>query len=165
MALLLQNPHAGSYLLTQSAGAPSGKLLTRGDPGAVYHAIAPTWRVANFGDGTTTVAWGSPLDPNERKTYTINASTELNGINDRIQSVDVILSGLAALAGLHIYGVTNDDTQVSIWFEVDAVDRTRSGWNPPGEVHLVTITISTMGGHIFERTAALRVMQLGRATA
>jgi hypothetical protein len=159
MALLLQN---GSYLLSQSAGVPAGKLLTRGDPGAVYHAVAPAWRTANFGDGTTNVAWAAPLDPAERKTYTISASTELNAIGDQIQSVQVALSGLAALAGLHIYGVTNDATNVSIWFEIDEIDRSRPAWNPPGEVHLVTITITGTSGHVFERTAALRIRQIGR---
>ena len=160
MALLLQD---GSYLLTQEAGTPLGKLLIRGDPGAVFHSLAPAWRTANFGDGTTNVAWASPLDPSERKAYTLLVSTELNGINDQIRSVDVALSGIAALAGLHIYGVTNDDTAITIWFEVDSADRSRPGWNPPGEVHIVTVTITSMGGHIFQRDVALRVAQLYRA--
>lgn len=159
MALLLQN---GSYLLVTPADAPAGKLLLRGDAGAVYHSLAPAWRTANFGDGTTAVSWTSPLDPAERKIYTVNASTELNAISDRIKSVDVTLSGLAALAGLHIYGITNDDTQVSIWFEINSGDQSRPGWNPPGEVHLVTVSITSMGGHTFERTIALRISQLGR---
>ena len=160
MALLLQD---GSYLLTQQASEPLGRLLIKGDPGAIYHALAPAWRTANFGDGSTNVAWASPLDPSERKTYTLNASTELNGIADRIQSVDVALSGLAALAGLQIYGVTNDDTAVSIWFEVGSGDRSRPGWNPPGELHLVTVTITSMTGHVFQRDVSLRVVQLYRA--
>ena len=160
MALLLQD---GSYLLTQAASVPLGKLLIRGDPGAVFHSLAPAWRTASFGDGTTNVAWPSPLDPSERKAYTLSASTELNGISDKIQSVDVALSGIAALAGLHVYGVTNDDTAVTIWFEVNSGDRSRPGWNPPGETHVVTVTITSMGGHIFQRDVALRVAQLFRA--
>ena len=106
------------------------------------------------------MSWQSPLDPSERKTYTVDASTELNGIGDRIKSVSISLSGLAALAGLTIYGVTNDSTNVTIWFEIDPLERSRTGWTPPGETHLVTLQIVTMGGHIFERTASLKISQL-----
>jgi hypothetical protein len=157
MALLLQN---GSYLQLQTGGSASGKILLKGDPGAVFHALAPPWRTANFGDGTTIVSWTSALDPSERKIYTVNAATELNGINDTISSVNVELSGLAALVGLRIYGVTNDLTQVSIWFEINPADRARPGWASPGETHLVTVTITSMGGHIFQRDISLRILQL-----
>jgi hypothetical protein len=157
MALLLQD---GGYLLLQTGGAPAGILLLRGDPGAVFHATAPSWRTANFGDGTTVVSWSSPLDPNERKIYTINATTELNGINDTIRSVDVEMSGLAILAGLRIYGVTNDETQVSIWFEINAADRSRPVWSSPGETHLITVTITSMNGHVFQRDVSLKISQL-----
>jgi hypothetical protein len=157
MPLLLQD---GSYLLLQEAGEPAGKLLLKGDPGAVFHALAPAWRTANFGDGTNVVSWGSPLDPSERKTYTVDASQELNGINDRIKSVTVVLSGLAALSGLTIYGVTNDNTNVTIWFEIAPEDRARPGWTPPGEVHIVTVTVTSMDGHIFQRDASLRISEL-----
>ncbi len=157
MALLLQD---GSYLMLQTGGTASGKLLIKGDPGAVFHALAPPWRTANFGDGTTVVSWSSGLDPSERKIYPVNAATELNGINDTIQSVDVQLSGLAILAGLRIYGVTNDQTQISIWFEINEADRARAGWTPPGETHLVTVTVTSMGGHIFQRDISLRIVQL-----
>lgn len=157
MALLLQD---GSYLQLQIGGAASGKMLLKGDSGAVFHALAPPWRTADFGDGTTVVSWTSPLDPSEKKIYTINASTELNGIADAIQSVDVSLSGLAALVGLQVYGVTNDLTQVSIWFQVNGADQSRPGWAAPGEVHLVTVTITSMGGHIFQRDVSLRILQL-----
>lgn len=157
MALLLQN---GSYLLLQTAGEPSGKLLLPGDPGAVYHALAPPARTANFGDGTASVSWGSPLDPNERKIYTVNASTELNGIGDTISSVDVALSGLSALAGLRIYSVTNDLTHVSIWLEINPSDRSRPGWLPPGETHVITVTITSMGGHVFQRDVSLKIVEL-----
>jgi hypothetical protein len=156
MALLLQD---GSYLQLQTDGTPVGKILLRGDQGAVFHALAPPWRTANFGTGGI-VSWTSSLDPSERKIYTVNAATELNGIDDKINSVGVELSGLAALAGLEIYGVTNDDTQVSIWFQVNEADRSRPGWNAPGEVHLVTVTITSMGGHVFQRDVALRISQL-----
>ena len=157
MALLLQD---GSYLLLQTGGSPSGILLLRGDPGAVFHAAAPAWRTADFGDGTSIVSWSGPLDPNERKIYTINVGTELNGIQDTIRSVDVEMSGLAVLSGLRIYGVTNDQTQVSIWFEINAADRSRPGWQSPGETHLVTVTVTSMGGHIFQRDASLRISEL-----
>lgn len=157
MPLLLQD---GSYLLLQEAGEPAGKLLLKGDPGAVFHAIAPAWRTADFGNGTSIVSWGGPLDPNERKIYTINAATELNGIQDSIRSVYVEMSGLAVLSGLRIYGVTNDQTQVSIWFEINPADRSRTGWRPPGETHIVTITVTSMDGHIFQRDASLRISEL-----
>lgn len=158
MALLLQD---GSYLLLQEAGVPAGKLLLKGDAGAVFHALAPTWRTASFGDGSTSVSWLSPLDPSERKTYTVDASRELNGINDRIRSVVITPSGLAVLSGLIIYGVTNDNTNVTVWFEINPADRTRTGWNGVGEVHFVTVQITTMNGHIFERNASLKIAQLG----
>jgi hypothetical protein len=157
MALLLQD---GSYLLVQQASAPVGVLLVRGDPGAIYHTLAPSWRTANFGDGTTTVSWTSPLDPGERKTYTIDCTTELNAIEDRILSVTVTLSALASLAGLRIYGVTNDQTQVTVWFEIAAADRSRPGWNDPGEVHFVTVSVMGMSGHTFERMASITVKNL-----
>lgn len=157
MALLLQD---GSYLLLQTGGSPSGILLTRGDPGAVFHAAAPPWRTADFGDGTAIVSWSGALDPNERKIYTVNAATELNGIQDSIRSVDVEMSGLAILSGLRIYGVTNDQTQVSIWFEINPADRSRPGWQAPGEVHIVTVTVTSMGGHIFQRDISLRISEL-----
>ncbi len=156
MALLLQD---GSYLLLQTNGEPDGKLLLRGDPGAVYHALAPSWRTASFGEGASIVAWPSALDPNERKIYTIDASRELGGINDVIGSVNVQMSGLAILAGLRIYGVTSDSTHVSIWFEINAADRARSAWTA-GETHLVTVTITAMGGQIFQRDVSLKIGQL-----
>ena len=158
MALLLED---GSYFLIESNAQPVGKMLIKGDPGAVFHAMAPAWRTASFGDGTTVVAWRSPLDPSERKTYTIDASIELNAIGDQIKSVTVVMSGLAILAGLRIYGITNDTRNVTIWFEIDPADRARPGWKSPGETHLVTIQIAGMGGHIFERTASLIISQLG----
>lgn len=157
MALLLQN---GSYLLLTESNVPVGRLLLLGDSGAVFHSLAPAWRTANFGNGSTVVAWSSPLDPSERKTYTIDASTELNGIADSIKSVTISLSGLASLAGLTVYGVTNDNSNVTIWFEIASANRSRPGWAPPGETHLVTLQIVTMGGHIFERTAALKISQI-----
>lgn len=156
MALLIQD---GSYLVTQKNSAPIGKLLLKGDPGAVYHMIAPTWRRADFGNGTTSVAWTSPLDPSELKAFTIDASTELDGIADKIAMVDLTLSGLAAIAGLRIYGVTNDDRMVTVWFNVDEAERAKPAWNPPGETHTITCTITSMNGHIFERTVSLRISQ------
>jgi hypothetical protein len=106
------------------------------------------------------VSWTSPLDPSERKTYTIDASQELNGINDSINSATVSLSGLAALSGLTIYGVTNDNTNVTVWFEISPADRARPGWKAPGETHIVTVTVTSMGGHIFQRDASLRISEL-----
>jgi hypothetical protein len=157
MALLLQD---GSYLMLQAQGLSSGKLLLKGDPGAVFHTLAPAWRTANFGNGTTAVSWSAPLDPGERKTYSVDASTELNGINDTILSVTATLSGLAILAGLKIYGVTNDDKRVTLWLEILEADRARAAWNPPGETHVITVSIIAMTGQVFERSISLRVVQL-----
>lgn len=157
MALLLED---GSYLLLQSNEVSVGKLLLRGDAGAVFHALAPAWRTANFGDGTTRVIWTSPLDPGERKTYTVNAATEMVGISDVIQSVSVMPSGLAVLAGLEIYGVTYDETQVTIWFQINGLERSRPGWNDPGETHLITVSITSLGGHVFERDCSLHIQNL-----
>jgi hypothetical protein len=157
MALLLQD---GSYLMLQALGASVGKMLLKGDPGAVFHTLAPTWRTANFGNGTTAVSWSSPLDPGERKTYTVDVSTELNGINDTILSVTATLSGLAVLAGLKIYGVTYDTLRVTLWLEILESDRSRAAWNPPGETHVITVSVTSMSGQVFERSIALRVVQL-----
>ncbi len=157
MALLLED---GSYLLLELNTEPAGKLLLRGDPGAIFHSLAPDWRTANFGTGTTEVAWTSPLDPSERKIYTVDTATELRAVGDTIQSVTVTLSGTAVLAGLEIYGVTNDDTNVSIWLQVGVADRGRSGWTAPGEVHVITVQVTGQSGHVFERDIDLRVSQL-----
>lgn len=153
MALLLQS---GDYLRLQPGG---GKLLLRGDQGAVIHVLAPAWRTADFGNGTTSPAWTSPLDPSELLEYTVNCGTELGGVGSSIASVTVTLSGLAIVAGLRIYGQTNDATNVTIWFNVDPADRVKTNWNPPGEVHTVTVTVTAMSGQIFERTISLTIRQ------
>lgn len=152
MALLLQS---GDYLRKQDGA----KLLTQGDPGAVFHVLAPSWRTADFGNGLTAVSWPAPLDPSELLEFTVNCGTELNGVNSRISTVQVTLSGLAIAAGLEIYGTTNDLTNVTIWFSVDPAERVKANWNPPGEVHLVTVTVTAMSGQIFERTVSLTIRQ------
>lgn len=156
MALLLGS---SGYLLLHSGG----QILLSGDPGAVYHTIAPIWRTANFGNGTTTVSWPSPLDPSELKNYSIDCSVEMDGIGSRISTVQVALSPLAVTAGLMIYGVTNDASFVTVWFMIDPLERVKPNWDPPGEVHTVTCTVTSMDGEVFERTISLIIRQLGQA--
>lgn len=155
MALLL---NSGGYLRR----ADNARILLIGDPGAVFHVIAPQWRRADFGNGTTTVSWTSGLDPSELKAYTIDCATEMNGIGDRIMTVDLTLSGLAVAAGLQIYAITNDLTNVTVWFQIDPAERVKVNWNPPGETHLITCHVTSLGGHVFERTISLRIVQLGQ---
>lgn len=156
MALLLGS---SGYLLLHSGG----QLLLIGDPGAVYHTIAPIWRTANFGNGTTTVSWPSPLDPSEIKNYSIDCRVEMDGISSRISAVQVALSPLAVTAGLMIYGVTNDASFVTMWFMIDLSEQQKPNWTPPGEVHTVTCTVTSMDGEIFERTISLTIRQLGQS--
>lgn len=155
MALLL---NSGGYLRT----AASARILLIGDPGAVFHVIAPAWRRADFGNGTTAVGWTSGLDPSELKAYTIDCTTEMNGIADRIMTVDLTLSGLATTAGLQVYAITNDETQITVWFQIDPAERVKPNWNPPGETHLITCRVVSLGGHVFERTISLKIVQLGQ---
>lgn len=154
MALLLEQ---GGYLLL----AGGGKILLQGDPGAVPHVLAPPWRTASAGTTNTTAAWPQPLDPSELKYYTVDWSGELDATGDRILSSLVTPSDLATLAGLRIRSETNDNTRVTIWFEIDAADRNKADWNA-GQVHHVTSTITTMGGQVLERTVSLRVQHLGQ---
>lgn len=156
MALLLGS---SSYLLLHSGG----RILLIGDPGAVHHTIAPIWRTANFGNGTTAVSWSSPLDPSELKNYSIDCSVEMDGIGSRISTVQVALSPLAVTAGLMIYGVTNDASFVTMWFVIDLLEQQKPNWDPPGEVHTVTCTVTSMDGEVFERTISLIIRQLGQA--
>ena len=155
MALLLGD---GSYLLL----GDNGKILLTGDQGAVYHTLSPAWRTLAYGNGTTSLSWTSPLDPSEMKNYTINCSQELDGISSRIANVDLDLDLLSVAAGLQIYGMTNDATNVTVWFNIDAAERTKPNWNPPGEVQVMRCTVTALDGHIFERTIALSVMQVGQ---
>lgn len=156
MALVLGN---GSYLLLFGGG----KLLLDGDPGAISHALAPSWRTVNLGNGTTTVTWTNPLDPNELKNYTIDCSVEMDGISNRIASVSLVLSPLAVAAGLRIYGITNDMTNITVWFQIDEDERNHPGWEPPGEIHTLLCTVNAMDGQIFERTIALPIRRLGQS--
>jgi hypothetical protein len=127
----------------------------------VPHINAPAWRTADFGDGSARVSWRSALDPGEKKAYTINCGTELAGEN-RIEIVNVALSGLAVLAGLRIRAMSNDLTNVTLWLEVNATDRTRPNWNGDGETHTLTCTIDVTDGQRFERDVAIQIKQLGQ---
>lgn len=129
---------------------------------AVAHIIAPSWRTADFGDGTTPVAWTSPLDPGETKAYTIDCSRELVSTENRIETVNVVLDGLAVLAGLRIQDQSFDRSHITLWLTINPADRTRSSWDGPGETHYMTCTINITDGQRFERDIALRIRQLGQ---
>lgn len=130
------------------------------DPG-VAHILAPPWRTVDFGDGTTATNWLGPLDPGELKAYTVNCSKELDAVSAQISKISMEMSGLAVLAGLKIFARTNDTRNVTIWLYVDEDDRVKSNWNPPGELHTLTCTITSSRGQVFERTIGLKIKQLG----
>lgn len=154
MALLLK---VGGYLLRKAGG----KVLLQGDPGAVPHVLAPSWRTADMGNGqTTSIAFASALDPSEIKEYTCNWATETNGANDRIDTSSLSLSSQAIVAGVLIHATTNDNTSVTVWLKVDAALQGSNAWNGDGEAHTLVSRITTLGGRVFERTAAYTVRQL-----
>jgi|SRR4051794_39572270 hypothetical protein len=125
------------------------------------HINAPSWRTADFGDGTTRVAWTSALDPGEYKAYTIDCSRELSTGGNRIESITIALSGLAILAGLQIGDQTNDDTHITLWLMINPADRVRPNWDGEGERHTLTCTIEVTDGQRFERDVTLQIKQLG----
>ena len=89
MALLLKQP---GYLLLKMGG----KILLKGDAGAVLHLVAPAWRTVDTGNGqTTAITFASALDPQELKYYTINWATELDGTTDTIALSEFSLSASA----------------------------------------------------------------------
>lgn len=124
------------------------------------HFNAPAWRTADFGDGTTRVAWTSPLDPGEYKAYTIDCSRELVSSGNKIETVDISPSGLASLAGLLMADITNDDTHVTFWLTINPADRNRANWDGEGERHTLACTIEVTDGQRFQRDVTLQIKQL-----
>ncbi len=125
------------------------------------HFNAPSWRTADFGDGTARVAWTSALDPGELKAYTIDCSTELVNVDNRIEAVDLTPSGLAVLAGLQLGEITNDRSNITVWLSINPADRSRVNWQGEGERHTLTCRINVTDGQIFERDVTLQIKQLG----
>lgn len=133
-------------------------------PGAipvVAHFVAPPWRTADFGDGSVPVVWTSPLDPGERKAYSVDCSRELGSTNI-IEVLDVAPSGLALLAGLQISGMSHSTSLITVWMEINPGDRTRLNWNGAGETHYLTFTVDVSDGQRFQRDATLTIRQLGQ---
>lgn len=128
----------------------------------MVHIIAPSWRTADFGDGSVRVAWRSALDPGEKKAYTINCATELATVDNRIEVVELVLSGLAIQAGLRIVDITTDRANVTVWLEIQDADKTKSNWLGAGETHFMTCTIEVTDGQRFERDVSLQIKQLGQ---
>jgi hypothetical protein len=130
------------------------------DPG-LPHVLAPTWRTVDFGNGAQAVNWTAPLGPGELKAFTIDCSTELNGVGAIISRIDLVPSGLATLAGLRYYARTNDSQRITVWLYVDEDDRERAAWSPPGEHHTMVCTVTATRGQIFERTVGVTIRHLG----
>lgn len=124
------------------------------------HFNAPPWRTADFGDGTTRVAWTSALDPGEFKAYTIDCSRELVSSANKIETADVEPSALAVLAGLWTADQTNNDTHITLWLTINPADRTRANWDGDGERHTLTCTIEVTDGQRFQRDVTLQIKQL-----
>ena len=126
------------------------------------HFNAPSWRTANFGDGTARVAWTSALDPGEFKAYTIDCSQELGSALNQIEAVSLVPSGLAVLAGLVLGEITYDRTHITVWLSIDPASRLRPNWDGAGERHTITCTIDVTDGQRFERDVSLQIKQLGQ---
>jgi hypothetical protein len=143
---------------------PQGAAVPLGadDFETVPHINAPAWRTADFGDGSARVAWSSPLDPGEKKAYTIDCGTELVDPTNRIEIVNVELSGLASLAGLRIRAISYDRSRITLWLEINDADKIKENWSGAGETHTLTCTIDITDGQRFERTVSLQIKQLGQ---
>jgi hypothetical protein len=128
----------------------------------VPHINAPLWRTADFGNGTERVAWTSPLDPGEFKAYTVDCSREISGTN-RIETYQVVPSGLATLAGLVIQDQSHDDTKITLWLLIAPDSRNRPNWDGAGEVHVITCSIESTDGQRYERDISLPIKQLGQS--
>jgi hypothetical protein len=128
----------------------------------VAHMLAPSWRTADFGDGSAAVAWASPLDPSETKAYTIDCSRELATTDNRIETLSVVPSGVASLAGLTVQEITYDRANITLWMTVAPDARNRANWSGPGETHYLTVTITVTDGQRFERDVSIVVRQLGQ---
>jgi concanavalin A-like lectin/glucanase superfamily protein/parallel beta helix pectate lyase-like protein len=164
---------SGTRTLPNRSGSSALRLLllrhtglgVRTVPGAIdiiQHVNAPAWRTADFGDGNSRVVWRSPLDPGEKKAYTINCGTELSDITNRIEIVNISLSGLAILAGLRIRAMSYDRSNITLWLEINPADQVKPNWSGAGEVHTMTCTIDVTDGQRFERDVSLQIKQIGQ---
>lgn len=125
------------------------------------HFNAPSWRTADFGNGTARVAWTSALDPGEFKAYTIDCATELVSEENKIESVTLTPSGLALLAGLQLGDITTDRSNITVWLSIHPDERSRTNWQGDGERHTITCRIVVTDGQIFERDVTVQIKQLG----
>lgn len=157
---------------SQLALASGYILLLATDPEGdlpVAHPIAIAQRTVEAGYGANPLAFEGPLDPAELKYFTVTWDTELNAANDSIvpddgteagQSVFLTLSGAAVSAGIQVHAFSQDSRSVTFWLKVLESQRNRTQWNGVGETHIITISIITIRGQVFERDISFRVKQL-----
>lgn len=154
MALLLKQP---GYLTLKMGG----KMLLKGDPGAIIHLLGPQWRTVDAGNGqSTAITFSSPLDPQEIKYYTIDWTVEMAGTSDTIATSDLTLSPAATAAGVTIRATTNDTSKVTLWLTIADDMKSASQWQGAGETHTLSNRITTTAGQIFERTIRLIVRHI-----
>ena len=135
-----------------------GPLILAEDTAVDIHYVAPFWRLANAGNGTSAVSWTGPLDPNGLYYFTIDWSTELGATLDTIFTVETTLSPTAIVAGLLIHAETFDTTSVTVWLKVDPAMQSSNAWTK-GETHKINSRITTERGQIFDRAINLTVKQ------
>ena len=128
----------------------------------VPHILAPSWRTADFGDGTSPVNFAQALDPGEVKAYTIDCSREIPSSDNKIEVYTITLSALAALAGLRIRDESKDRSTITLWLQIDPADRSKPNWDGAGETHVMTCRIEVTDGQIFERDISITIKQLGQ---
>ena len=136
-----------------------GPFVLAEDDTVDIHYIAPSWRLANAGNGTSAVIWTAPLDPNGIYYFTVDWSTELNATGDAIFTANTVLSDAAAVAGIIIHAETFDATTVTIWLKVDPALQDSPDFSTPGEVHQINSQITTERGQVFDRSVTLTVRQ------
>lgn len=135
-----------------------GPLILAEDDAVDIHYVAPTWRLANAGNGTSAVAWTGPLDPNGLYYFTVDWATELTATQDAIFTVETTLSPTAVVAGLLIHAETHSTTAVTVWLKVDPAMLSSPAWTK-GETHQINSKIVTERGQVFDRTINLTVKQ------
>jgi hypothetical protein len=59
--------------------------------------------------------------------------------------------------------MTNDSSNITVWFNIDPAERGKPNWAPPGETHAMLCTVTSLSGEIFERRVGLPVAQLGQS--
>jgi hypothetical protein len=127
----------------------------------VPHINAPPWRTADFGTGSSRVAWPSPLDPGEVKAYTLDCSLEVGEANS-IQAFAATLSAEAAVSGLRIQAKSSDRTNVTLWLKINPPDRSSVTWSGSGKSSYLTCAVDVSDGQHFERDVTLQIRQLGQ---